>query len=187
MWIILMYIFSILGICSTALEIMVTVIKRTSLLVELTKFLLRYIFRRNRYYRNFNGLRIEYWLDNSKIVADEERARFNVQIENVSRSLFSEILFSIRLPRYMKMTTPRNIIRENLKDEQTVTFLDKINELNPKDVIRRSYELSCEGKELFVHLEITPYITAIKEINGTKERVGPIRLKGLSLKVRRKP
>jgi hypothetical protein len=186
MWEILAYIFSVLGMFFTVLEIVTTVIKGTSLLAELIRFIRRYVLRRNKYYRNFKGLRIEYWLDHPKIVADEQRAKFNVQIENVSESHFSEVLFFFKLPKYMEMTAPKNIIKENLRNGQTTKYLDKIGELSRKSAIRRQYELSYEGKDLFVQMEITPYIVATKEINEKRESIGPQQLKELSLEVKRK-
>ena len=183
----LSYVLSLIGILYTGIEIIGTIIKGTSSFYNLMKFLIRFLFRKNRYYRNFRGLRIEYWLDRSKIVADKQRARFSVQIENVSQSSFSQIMFFFKLPKSMKIIRPKNIIEEELRDGQTVKYVDKIDELGLRGAVKRQYELSYEGKDLFVHMKITPFIVATKEINGKKESLGPEQLKGLSLKVKRKP
>lgn len=185
MWNVVSQIFSVLGILYTIIELIQVMIKRTSSLLSVMRFLLRFFLRRNRFYHNFRGLRIEYWFDRPRIVADEQRARFNVLIENVSRSSFSNVIFFFKLPRSMRMIRPMNIITEELKDDQ-IKYVDKLGELGLRCAVKRQYEFSYEGKELFVHMEITPFIVVTKKVDGEEERLEPEQLKKLSLKVKRK-
>jgi hypothetical protein len=128
-------------------------------------------------------LRIEYWLEQSKIVAYEQRAKLNVQIENVSQSSFSEITFSLDVAKSLKLIRPGNLVIEELRDGQSVRYADRNEQLDIGNLVKRQYELSYEGQELSVHSEIIPHIVATKETDGSKEDIGPEELKRLSLKV----
>jgi hypothetical protein len=186
MWEIVTYVLSAIGIVYTVTEALGAVIKRASSFIDLLGFLYRYIVRRNRYYRNFRGLRIEYWMKHPRIIAEEQMAKFNVQIENISQSHFKELRFYFDLPNTMKMVHPGDLFMEELEGGQEVRYTDMENDLSIGDLIRRQYEFSYEGHEISVDMEIVPFIIARKEIDGKMEGVGPEQLHRLSLRVKRK-